>query len=405
MVRLNYLQTVILILALALLTATAPGCGNDDHPASIERDGKGEFPQLDPANWYPGDAHDHSEYSRLAGYNEGLMPLADVVDAAFGGENPLAWLIMTEHGPQLGMVNGNLAVYNEEYGRARFAEEVGEMLALEQSGRADCLMMGEELGTVTSGHLVAYDINGYVTDGPLDSDEDGFMERVRDAGGFCFIAHPRQETGGITFWHWPDFERDISSITPDSTLRGFELLSGVHESPDQTGLLETWDRVLADGSRALATGTSDAHKPEEVGAYARTYVFLEEGGASLNEEDHAGVLNALRDGHSVVTNGPLALCVAVNTRSGGAAGPGDVLRVDPGDEIIVYTAAAEVGGGCEGVKLISDIGSAGLVKEPGAFFKLTIPEGDGPEGYYLRLEGYGRGGTCYSNPVFLVDRG
>ncbi len=360
------------------------------------------FPQLDQENWYPGDAHDHSDYSRLAIYEEGLKPLSEVAEAAFNGEDPLAWLIMTEHGPQLGMVNGNLAVYNEEYGRTRFIEEEEEMLALEKSGQADCLIMGEELGTVTSGHLVAYGVEEYIVDGPLDSDENGFIERVEGTGGFCFIAHPRQQSNGVTFWHWPDFEREISTITPDSALRGFELLSGVHESPDQTGLTETWDRALADGGRVLVTGTSDAHKPEEVGRFARTYVFLGEKGVHLGTKDHADVLEALREGHSVVTNGPLAVCVAVNVRSGDTAGPGDVMQVEPGDEITVYTAAGDAGGGCGEVKLVSDLAGAGLIKDAGATFNLTVPEQSGLEGYYFRLEGYGSGGTCYTNPVFLV---
>ncbi len=270
----RYLRIVIIFLA-AVLLAMAAGCGSPDTTTPPQEEASDRPPaQLDLANWYPGDTHDHSTYSLLALYEEGLAPLAQVAEAAFGGDFPLAWLAMTDHGPQLGMRDGNLTLYTEEQGRLRFAQEQAEMLSLEAAGQAGCLMMGEELGTVTSGHLVALGIDGYVTDGPLDADEQGFIRRVGEAGGFCFIAHPRQQEGQVTYWHWPGFEKDISGITPDSTLRGFELLSGDHIHPEQTGLLETWDRELARGTPVLVTAYPTPTARKEVGRKARTYIFI-----------------------------------------------------------------------------------------------------------------------------------
>ncbi len=276
------------------------------------------------------------------------------------------------------------------------------MLALEKSGAAPCLLIGEELGTITSGHLVAYGIKRYVTDTAMDADEEGFIRRVGEAGGFGFIAHPRQRESSVTFWHWPSFEQYISGITPDSTLRGFEVLSGVHVHPEQTGLLEAWDRALAGGAPVLVTGVSDAHTPQEVGRMARTYVFVDKQGAPLDSGDHAAVLEALRKGHSVATNGPLAVCYAVNQRTGRGAGPGESLEVRPGDEITVHTACGSGDAACTGLKVVTDLPGADLIKDPGATFNLTVPERTGQDGHYLRLEGYGPGGACYANPVFLV---
>ncbi len=399
----KYLRIVIFILAIALL-AGAAGCGSRNAAVFTPEEEPARPPaQLDLANWYPGDTHDHSIYSLLAFYEEGLAPLSQVVESAFGGDSPLAWLIMTEHGPQLGMPEGDVTSYGEEQGRLRFAEEQAEMLSLEASGQAGCLMLGEELGTVISGHLIALGINGYVTDGPLDADEQGFIRRVGEAGGFCFIAHPRQQQGQVTFWHWPGFAEDISGITPDSTLRGFELLSGEHIYPEQTGLLDAWDQELARGTPVLVTGVSDAHHPEEVGRKARTYIFIDKGGARLNGRDHDAVLQALRQGHAVVTTGPLAVLMAVNLRSGDSAGPGETLRVKPGDAIAVNTAGGSGEAGCEKMKLVSDLLQAGLLDNAGAVFNLTIPSRTDGAPHYLRMEGYGPNGTCYTNPIFLKE--
>lgn len=403
MLKKNNLRIVIIILAIALLAWVA-GCGSRNAPAPPQEEEPARPPaMLDLANWYPGDAHDHSIYSLLSFYEEGLAPLSEVAQTAFGGDSPLAWLIMTEHGPQLGMPDGNVTSYGEEQGSVRFAQEQAEMLSLEATGQAGCLMMGEELGTVVSGHLIALGIDGYVADGPLDADEQGFIRRVGEAGGFCFIAHPRQQEGQLTYWHWPGFEQTISGITPDSTLRGFELLSGSHIYPEQTGLLAAWDRELARGTPVLVTGVSDAHRLGEVGQRARTYVFINKGGDRLNGGDHDAVLEALRQGHAVVTTGPLAVCMAVNRRSGESAGPGDTLRVKPGDGIAVYTAGGSGDTGCEKMKLVSDLLGVGLIDDAGAVFNLTIPSQLDEGGYYLRLEGYGPNGTCYTNPIFLQE--
>lgn len=405
MIENKYKHVVITVCSIVILATIWAGCGSGGFsPPGQQEEEKAHPPaQLDPANWYPGDAHGHSDYSLLAFYEEGLVPLAEMAEAAFGGDDPLAWLLMTDHGPQLGMRDGLVTAYSEEQGRRRFEEERAEAKELEASGAAGCLMIGEELGTVTSGHLAVYGINGYVTDSPMDNDEEGFIKRVGEAGGFCFIAHPRQRSNSVTFWHWPGFEQYVSGITPGSTLRGFELLSGVHVDPEGTGLLETWDRALAGGAHVLVTGVSDAHTPGDVGRMARTYIFADKQGAALDGSDHAAVLEALREGHSVATTGPLALCYTVNQRTGRGAGPGESLAILPGDKVTVYTACGSGKTACDGLKLVTDLAGVDLIKEPGAAFSLTIPEPSDKEGYYLRLEGYGPGGACYTNPVFLIS--
>ena len=155
----------------------------------------------------------------------------------------------------------------------------------------------------------------------------------------------------------------------------------MHEHPEQTGLLEAWDRALAGGAPVLVTGVSDAHTPQEVGRMARTYVFVDKQGAPLDSGDHAAVLEALRQGHSVATNGPLAVCIAVNQRTGGGAGPGESLEVRPGDEITVHTAWGGSGdAACTGLKVVTDLPGADLIKDPGATFNLTVPERTGQVG-------------------------
>ena len=93
--------------AALLLAAALAGCGSKSlTPPATQVEEKRPPAQLDPANWYPGDAHDHCIYSELAFYEEGLVSLAEVAEAAFEGDDPLAWLYMTDHGPQLGMKDG-----------------------------------------------------------------------------------------------------------------------------------------------------------------------------------------------------------------------------------------------------------------------------------------------------------
>ena len=399
--------SLVALLACALLLA---GCGKNLPSENASNDTNTVDKYIDPGNWYAGDAHMHSEYSELSVTHDGQGTLEEWADAAFAREH-LSWIVMTEHGPNLGFENGYVSTFDIKRARNRWNEATSEMESLESSGKAGCMMLGEEMGTAVGGHLVAFQTSDYVVDSPFDMDESGFIQRVGEAGGFCFIAHPFEEQFQI--WLWPDFERYITGIDTQSTLRGFELLSGTHNDPELNGLLKIWDKHLLSGERVLVIGSTDAHKPEDVGKAIRTYVYVEgRDDHRLNGEDHDRVLDALRNGHSVVTTGPVAFFMVTNRRTGEVAGIGDELGVQPGDMLEISTRCDDQEVPCKEIKIYGSIlPQEGLTLSPDQSQEIQVPEGEGVTAGstgYLRLEGYRESGAqreqgaCYSNPIFLT---
>ncbi len=335
----------------------------------------------------------------------------------------------------------------------------------QQKGACNCMIQCEELSNSWRvGHLLVYNTQNYLENRPYlrhfwsfvgarvtkrfvktaREMEREYLEEVMSGTNrddFCYIAHPMRNH----YYSWEGFDESLKAVGKNTPLRGFELLNGklLGDSKGLVDIIDTWDRFLADGYHVRVIGGSDAHKPYAAGASAKTFIYAEASsfgnGFSELECDmrRAKVLSALKYGNSVVSDGPLAVMSVTNlSRNNETATSGDILKVLPGDRLRVNVACGVKAKGrdesCNEYHLISSFTSKMLWKgsqadanasvnqdKPGKgrvdklvrtretskkgsknTFLVDVPGGDIKAGY-LRVEGRGAAGTCYTNPVFL----
>ncbi len=380
----------------------------------------------------------------------------------------LSWVCMTEHGPNLGMpplieaTGQNLFRYNTRTARNNWGRAWRELCYAEEApGCCHCMMLGEELSSCWHfGHLLAYRTHNYLENGPAikmllsvfgwlfrwvrfrkmaAEVQRDYIERViktTNPNDFCFIAHPIHRH----YYSWNGFEESLKGVKKNTPLCGFELLNDTL-SGDREGLhelLETWDRFLADGYRVRIIGGSDGHAPERIGVSSKTYIYstsdhfgCHEVTHSICREMHDAVLQSLRHGHSVVTDGPLALLAVFNDKEIGTSG--DRFPIIPGETLKLKMACGPEDLSCFNYRIICSFTTKELEGEtpaeiesfvaqdraggdPGALiaeiderteetdFSIQVPNDPGLVSGYVRVEGYGPAGTCYTNPVFLVTK-
>lgn len=362
-------------------------------------------PYLDVTNWRGGDAHVHTIY----GSNTLDSATTSVVEAVNAGINRqgLDWVVLTDHGPLLGVDGTDMQKYDEDMARKRWEQEAEEAQSIMIGMPLKCMLVGEELGSAYGGgHLLAYGISAYVPNGPYEKNQDEYLERVSKAGGFSYIAHPASLQ-----IPWNDLEGYLDNIEDVPSLCGFELISGNHRNPEEEGLLSTWDRFLGEGRHIFVIGGSDAHVPEDIGSSVRTYVFLE--GDSMNADIGEEILHALNKGKSFTTTGP-KLYLSATAEEHQSVGPGSTILIHAGSDVIIRVKTGEGRFACDSVKLISSI--AGMeefsfnlksIKPSNEALEIIfrMPEStttrDKVSSHYIRFEGQGPAGNCYTNPIFL----
>ena len=219
-------------------------------------------------------------------------------------------------------------------------------------------------------HLLALGTHGFV-EGQGDSAERWFrtrpqhsaqeaLQRIRQDGGVAFAAHPAEPT---PFFQWLLLHRGRWAPTDlaNPLLHGMQIWNGTNSSGLETGRTR-WIRLLLDGHKKHILGGSDAHgnfnRFRQIGV---PFVSIRESDHHLfgsvrtglfvgDNLIHQAVFDALRRGHSIVTDGPfvgLALKgqPALGTAIGRSFHSGDlVLRVQGmttdefggWDEIVLY---------------------------------------------------------------------
>src|SRR6185503_10928950 len=208
--------------------------------------------------------HMHTRYSDGSGTHK------DIAQAAI--KAGLDVIIVTDH---------NVLVQGlEGYYRAAGRPSPAPPLTQSTLGRTTrvLLLIGQEVHDQDrdpqKNHLLVFNVNRDLA--PLADDPQTLIDAVRDAGGICFIAHPKDPEA-------PAFhESDISWEAWDvQNYTGIELWNGLSELktviptklhglfyaffPQFIGhgpmpeTLSRWDDLLATGRRIVALGGSDAH--------------------------------------------------------------------------------------------------------------------------------------------------
>lgn len=235
---------------------------------------------------------------------------------------PLSWVVLSEHGPWLGINSpgkGSVTDYDTAEGRRQWNIVADKASAAAATDRVR-MLIGEEMGTTgKTGHFSAYYVPDYVRNGPLNPSENHYVRDVRRDGGWGAINHPFE---GSTWNCWECFGRY------PGTIRSMEIITS--KALPGSELLRRWDQQLMSGFPLAAVGGGDTHTVSRVGppsahaaeqrggntaklgsdGRARTYVYTGRAGlsGSFNSRDqHDPVRDALHDGTSIASNGPLAV--------------------------------------------------------------------------------------------------
>ncbi len=287
--------------------------------------------------WFAGDQHLHTTYSLDALVLDGTTE--NVTDYSAAAELAgLDWIVITDHS------NVHVSWEGEEYYTPQqFA--AGSAQAAAYTAEYNFLALyGQEMGLGSYGfwdlpsHMLAYpfetDSTGYLENpssglvfGLADCEpEQVIIDRINDAGGLGFIAHPF-DSGALAFAEW-NFDNGAIGWA------GMEIFSdtdGVFKGTDQSSLDKWHDLLnqiaapqygeLADrpgfpNAFPVGLGNSDAHEPGLIG---RTFTY-----ANVSEVSRENVTMAFLEGSCVASNGPLVF----GRLNGAGAGDVAVLHAD-----------------------------------------------------------------------------
>lgn len=304
-------------------------------------------------NWYAGDTHYHSSYTDNLAESGGPIEATALV----GKEIGLSWVTITDHSFDLDSDPSGSDSRNEA---GKWAYLTGE--CRDYSNPEFLCILGEEISVVSEEgkyiHLLAYNISspikGEGANGDLlggsekntDSNGDGkddiavtfnavdVMENIRVLGGLSYAAHPFDCANSILnrgFWTLGDIE--------NSDLTGLEIWNEADKTAELDVGLEVWKNLLLSGRKIFILAGSDAHGDfnhkesliesswETAFGKVRTYIYSD----SLSKE---GVLEALRNGNSILTEGPV-LVFDVEGR-----GIGNTLTITENEELTINITGA-----------------------------------------------------------------
>ncbi len=265
-----------LIIILVISISAAPALAE----INVWRTGE-PLPRIE--NWYAGDTHYHTNYSRnlveLGGKIEETKEAAEKIGLDF--------IAITDH---------SFALRESEWPQL-------VRLASENSDDKIVFIPGEEVsvngGAERYRHFLAIGIENYIPGDELEANgktktlsPKEVVQNVNKQGGAGYIGHPfysdpfRSEWKdgdynlpftGLQIWNYDTWKDDFS-----------ELEKG----------LGKWNELLADGRKVFIGAGSDSHGDWETLGKSRTYVYTE-------DFSQRGILRALIDGNSFISDGPL----------------------------------------------------------------------------------------------------
>jgi hypothetical protein len=290
-----------------------------------------KLPALD--GWYCGDPHYHSDMTQ----DQVEFGAPVEIAAAMGKAMGLSWLAATDHSYDLDRAMGEYFEHDPKLARWRRVREHAELVNSKNDGFV--VIPAEEVscGNCKSRniHLLVFDTPQFIP-GRGDGVKRGLnkkpdltlrqcFNRINNFGGFAYAAHPEVGNGFFgtlllnrDHWRDPDYAQ--------SGYSGLQFWNGEWNKKFSKSY-EKWIQLLLEGRRLYILGGNDAHgdfnrcrkvkypntKLAESGDHVfgktRTYVYC---GTGANALSVAGILDALRNGRTVVTNGPLAILQARN---------------------------------------------------------------------------------------------
>ncbi len=292
-----------------------------------------KLPSFD--GWYCGDPHYHSDMTQ----DQVEFGAPVEIAAAMGRAMGLDWLVAADHSYDLDIAVGEFFQHDPKLTRWRKVREDASFVNSKNDGFV--VVPAEEVscGNCKSHniHLLALDTAQFIP-GRGDGVKRGLnkrpdltlrqcLSRINMAGGFAYAAHP--ETGNGFFgalllnrdrWRDPDYAQ--------RGYAGLQLWNG-EKGKDFNRAYKKWVQLLLEGRRLYVLGGNDAHgdfnrcrrvkypntklteSDDHVFGKIRTYAYCGADAARCGPTV-AGILDALRNGRTLVTDGPMVILQARN---------------------------------------------------------------------------------------------
>ena len=291
--------------------------------------GSHRLPAFD--GWYCGDPHYHSDMTQDQIEFGAPVEVAVAMAKAIG----LSWLAVTDHSYDLDRAIGEYFEHDSKLARWMKVRKDAELV---NSRDSFFVIPAEEIscGNCKSHnvHLLAFDTPHFIP-GSGDGVKRGLnkrpdltlrqcINRINSVGGFAYAAHPEEGNGFLGTLllnrdHWRDSDYAQGGYS------GLQLWNGV-PGKEFNRSYEKWIQLLLEGRKLYILGGNDAHGDfnrcrkvkypntrlsesyDNIFGKVRTYAYCE---THLSAK---GILDAMRNGRTVVTNGPLAILQARNDK-------------------------------------------------------------------------------------------
>jgi WD40 repeat protein len=315
-------------------------------------------------NWYYGDTHYHSEFTQNLKEFGGLLEMTEKCRKAIG----LDWVTATDHSPDYGLEDPTgFSNFDRALAGRRWTEADGSFFNYPN------IIKAEEITPFTPQSYIGVGLHIlYYGDDFLHENDTGkhnisalsiLLSQVYD-NAFSYAAHPDDP-----WFYWEDAHYDAALAF--DTFKGLEIWNTratvktgndrnpfdsweIHKNWDENEIIQKdlksgikrWDKYLSryiQEKRIFISGGSDAHgdfnygrndlfvTPTEATDNAfgkvRTVVYCPSGLSRNN------IFEALKNGHSVVTDGPLVTFGLDRNRDGDITDAG--IDVNIGEEVVI----------------------------------------------------------------------
>ena len=300
-----------------------------------------KLPTLD--GWYYGDAHYHTDMTQ--DQIEFGAPIA--VAALMGKTMGLSWLVAADHSYDLDRAIGEYFEHDPKLTRWWKVREDASVANSKDDNFV--VVTAEEISCGNSKsrniHLLAFDTSQFIP-GSGDGVKRGLnkrpdltlrqcINRINQMGGFAYAAHPEAGNGFLGTlllnrdrWRGLDYAQRGYS--------GLEFLNGA-QGKEFDEAYKKWIQLLLEGRRLYILGGNDAHGdfnrcrkakyPNTRLTESNEHVFGRTRTLACCGDDLsvAGIHTALRNGRTIVTDGPVAVINVQNAAGETAMVGGDIV--------------------------------------------------------------------------------
>ena len=248
-------------------------------------------------DWYCGDTHQHTNYT------ENIVEIGAPIYATKAANNALGldWMIVTDHSFDLWQEKWDVSTTDCE-------SHSDDLFRVLQGEEVSCYLPGTDQnpGEYQYNHLLVYGADfipgGEWEDGTgSDYTPAEAIAIAQGQGGVTYLAHPIWGDQFRDSWRNEDYS------LPFTGLQIWNYATGKSEPTHLTDGIAKWSELLLSGRHVYVEGGTDAHGDfNSIAGNVKTYVYAA-GYSQDSLPPRSHILNALRNGHSVMTDGPLVI--------------------------------------------------------------------------------------------------